>query len=237
MHLIADRVQHKSGGNNFNDGDDVEIEGIVTRFVSATDFDVNNIPVTTTSATVYEHGTSADIALNSHLEVEGEFNASGILVADEVEFEGEGILRVTGLVEDVQGDLVTVMGVTVTTTSETEVEDDSVVDDRTFSISALRVGDFVEIRGFGDASSITASRLERDDDDGDRSVRGFVTAVNNPEFTILGLTVATDSNTEFEHGLITATEFFDNAMGQLVDADGRFLNGVLQADDVEFEGP
>ena len=43
----------------------VEIEGFITRFVSATDFDVTGNPVTTNASTVFEGGVAADLGLNA----------------------------------------------------------------------------------------------------------------------------------------------------------------------------
>ena len=52
--LEADSVEYK--GNRFedNEGDHIEVEGFITRFQSATDFDVSGIPVTTLESTTYE---------------------------------------------------------------------------------------------------------------------------------------------------------------------------------------
>ena len=61
--LLATEVEFK--GSEFGDeGDQAELEGFITRFVSASDFDVEGIPVTTNGQTTYENGTSADLALN-----------------------------------------------------------------------------------------------------------------------------------------------------------------------------
>ena len=69
-------------------GQEAEVEGLITRFASATDFDVGGRPVTTTSATTYRGGGSSALALNVKVEVEGAVNASGVIVATRVEIEG-----------------------------------------------------------------------------------------------------------------------------------------------------
>jgi hypothetical protein len=87
--LIASEVELEEGVlSGIGEGEEVEIEGFVTRFVSASDFDVNGQPVITTSATVFEGGTASDLQLGAKLDVEGTVNADGALVAEEVEFEG-----------------------------------------------------------------------------------------------------------------------------------------------------
>ena len=81
--LLATRVEFK--GNDLADvGDHVEIEGFITRFASATDFDVAGILVITDGNTLFENGSSTDLALNRKVEVEGEINAAGALLAENV---------------------------------------------------------------------------------------------------------------------------------------------------------
>lgn len=67
-----------------------EIEGLVTRFVSATDFDVAGRSVTTTGTTAYEGGDAGDLALNVKIQVEGARDDSGVIVADKVEIKDGG---------------------------------------------------------------------------------------------------------------------------------------------------
>src|SRR5882762_601221 len=76
-HVERQQSEQEESGNN----GEVEREGLITRFVSATDFDVDGKPVTTTSSTMYRNGTAADLALNAKVEVEGTLNSSNVLVA------------------------------------------------------------------------------------------------------------------------------------------------------------
>lgn len=68
-------------------GNEAEVEGLITRFASATDFDVGGRPVTTTSATTYQGGAASALALNVKVEVEGSVNASGVIVAAQIGIE------------------------------------------------------------------------------------------------------------------------------------------------------
>lgn len=85
--LIATKVEGLSAGVSGTEGTHVEMEGFITRFVSATDFDVNGQPVSTTGATIYESGTSNDLALNVQVEVEGNLDANGVLIANKISFD------------------------------------------------------------------------------------------------------------------------------------------------------
>jgi hypothetical protein len=74
-----------------SEGDHVEVEGFVTDFSSIDQpFRVNGVPVQATTATQYEHGLPGGVANGVRLEVEGDLDADGVLVADKVEFEDGG---------------------------------------------------------------------------------------------------------------------------------------------------
>jgi len=58
------------------EGEEFEVEGLITRFVTPQDFDVSGVTVTTTAATQYEHGTAASLALNLKVHVSGRVNTA-----------------------------------------------------------------------------------------------------------------------------------------------------------------
>ena len=63
--------------------DRIEVEGVVTQFVSVFEFTLGNQPVETNEDTVFEDMTPDDIRLGVSLEVEGVV-VDGILVADKI---------------------------------------------------------------------------------------------------------------------------------------------------------
>lgn len=67
------------------DAGKVEIEGFVTEVTSPTQFTVGIQAVQTTGSTVFENGTSSDIAVGRKMEVEGPL-AGGVLTATKVSF-------------------------------------------------------------------------------------------------------------------------------------------------------
>ena len=73
----------------FWEPDQIEVEGLVTDFVSASEFTVGDQVVQTDAETVYKGGTPEDIALGVKLEVKGVpvDIIRSILVADKVSFE------------------------------------------------------------------------------------------------------------------------------------------------------
>ena len=240
--LVASRVEHEDRALPGGDDDEADLEGLVTRFASATDFDVASQPVTTNAATEFRDGTAADLALGVNVEVEGEFDASGRVVADKIEFRrsADADIRIEGLVDEVDsaaGTLV-VLGVTVHANAATRFEDHSDANFKQFGIGDLRVGDHVEVRAYDDSGTLIATRVERDDARDDVDLRGIVTDVAEPNFSVSGVTVTTDAQTEFRDtngATISAAEFFAAAQGAEVKVRGTQTGDVVLAERAELE--
>ena len=245
--LDATRVEYK--GNRFatEDGDHAEIEGFITRFASASDFDVSGIPVTTTGTTTYEGGTAADLDLNLKVEVDGDFNASGVLVATKVDIKSATAIRVTGTLDAVSGNTVTILGITVNTDPlKTRFEDKSGANMDPLRVGDLASGDYVEIRGQEmPVGQITAVLLERDDMDTRTELRGFVEVggKNEPDLTVLGVTIGTNGETLYRDSRgatdvgMSAVDFWAAVQeGSLVDARGTETGDTtLTATELELQ--
>jgi hypothetical protein len=227
--------------DRFGDGGDKsEIEGLVTRFVSATDFDVAGQRVTTTASTRYENGTAADLELDVKVEVEGRIDANGTLVASEVDFKRRSSARLTGPVESIDAAAGTfrALGVTVVVSSSTLLEDHE-SDDHFFNLSSLRVGDWVEVRGQAEAGTgrLLASRLERDDADDEVELRGTASDLSDAGLTLLGVSVQFTAGTQFEDEdvRISREQFLTRAPGAIVEVDGTWTGAAIVADEAEIE--
>jgi len=236
--LLATRVEFRSDDLG-NSGDAAEVEGFITSFASAGEFQVEGVEVVTSGQTAYVNGTSGNLALNRKIEVEGVINASGVLVARLIEFKPTSELRIESLVEDVQASQLTVLGMTIVVNATTRFEDDSDAKLDIFNLSHVAVGDYVEIRAYEDQGTITASRLDRDEFRGDVALRGYVESVANPGFVILGVMITTDGGTTFRDndgvtGLSPAA-FFGQAAGRLVDAAGTLNGAGIDAVEVQLE--
>ena len=239
--LVATEVHREDGERHGDAGDESEIEGLVTRFVSATDFDVAGQAVTTRSSTVYVGGTAADLALNVKVEVEGSYDASGTLVAEKVAFKRHSSVRLSGPVSavDVAAGTVTALGVTLVVNADTRVEDKE-GDDRFFDLGDVRVGDWVEAAGYPDPANtarVIATRFERDEPEDEVELRGVATDVAQPSLRVAGVPVATTPGTEFEDEdvRISADAFFAAASGQVVEVDGSWDGTTITADKAEIE--
>lgn len=223
-----------------------EVEGLITRFGSATDFDVAGIPVRTSVSTVFEGGAAASLALNVKVEVEGPFS-NGVLNASKVDIRRGNNFRVAALVDsiDPSASTVTLLGVDVRIDNRTSLEDKSDADLNGFSVGNIGVGDYLEVRGGVDTGSadLLAQSIEREDipdvPGEDTELRGTVESVNRPLLILLGVTVDT-SSARFQNisdSPISADDFFSSVqIGDLVDVEG-FQTGesTISAEEVEFE--
>lgn len=246
--LVADKVEREDDISG-DAGDESEVEGYITRFVSPADFDVAGVRVTTNAGTEFEGGTAADLALDLKVEVEGEFNAAGVLVADEVEIRvqpDDADVEIAGAVTALQAGGFAIQGVQVKVTPTTLWKDDSNAALPTFSLVDLRLGDYVEIRGAEDGSAaandVIATRVERDDDDDESILRGPVQAENEPDLTVLGITIDTTGavfRDEDDNPMSEAAFFAAVGVGDVVKAEtdvpGAFNGNSFVAEEVEIE--
>ncbi len=231
--LVATSVELENALAGGQDGDRIEIEGFITRFISATDFDVSGFPVTTTGSTTYVGGDATDLGLNVKVEVEGDLNASGVLVAEEVDIRRAKAVRATATIDsvDAAAGSVVLLGITVTTDEITRLEDKSNVGLEPLTINDIVAGDYVEVRGDefpAGSGSILASIFEREDPDPDTILQGFVETISDPSLTIFR-----DENDV----VISSTEFFNRlAANDLVKAEGtESADTTITATEVEFE--
>ncbi len=243
--LIASSVELESLVPDADDGDRIEIEGFITRFVSATDFDVAGYPVTTNASTAFEGGAASDLGLNVKVEVEGDIDANGLLTATKVDIRRAKAVRATANVDSVDSanNTLVVLGITVTTDALTRLEDKSNADVDPLNLADISAGDYVEIRGGefpAGSGEILATIVEREDPDPETELQGFVDGISDPSFTILGVTIETNGATVFrdENDLVLSrSEFFARlAQNDLVEASGTESTATtITATEVEFE--
>lgn len=243
--LVASRVEFENALGGGNEGDRVEIEGFITRFNSTTDFDVSGFPVTTTANTVYEGGDANDLGQNIKVEVEGDINASGVLVAVKVDIRRAKAVRATAFLDSVNAgnNTVVLLGITVKVDALTRIEDKSSADVDPLTLASINAGDYVEVRGDefpAGSGEILATIFEREDADTDTELQGYVETISDPSFTILGVTIETGAGTVFRDvndQVISSTDFFNQlASNDLVKATGtESADTTITATEVEFE--
>ena len=244
--LVATRVEYKGGQYANDDGVHAEIEGFITRFASSTNFDISGIPATTNGSTIYEGGAATDLGLNMKIEIEGDFNASGVLVASKIEFKQGTNIRVTGRIDEVSGSTITVLNIPITTDGLlTRFEDKSDADVDPLRVGDLNVDDYIEVRGQefpAGSGEISAVLLEREDPRDRTELRGFVEegGVNRPALTVLGVTIETDGSTAYRNvsgQTMTVDAFWATVgAGSLVDVRGAEIAvSTIRAEELQLE--
>jgi mono/diheme cytochrome c family protein len=240
--LKATRVHKEDGRIPTQSGNESEVEGLVTRFVSATDFDVAGQTVTTTSATTYTGGTASDLKLDVKVEAEGKLDSSGTLVAAKIAFKRNSSVRLTASVEavDAVAGTIKALGLTIVVDATTRKEDME-SHDQFFALGNLRSGDWIDVRGYPDPTGsgrIVATRLEREDPQDATELRGRAESLAAPRFRIAGVSVETiPATTKFEDAEqdIDSATFFARASGLVVDVRGAWNGALLTASKVEIE--
>jgi Domain of unknown function (DUF5666) len=245
-----------SGGANGNQTR--QLEGVITRFASTADFDVDGQKVITDSSTHFDlHG--ATLGPNVAVKVHGRVESSGAILASNVDVKphsssgpggpggggpsppagapgGAGIVR--GAVDSVSSSAATlsVLGVSATTSSDTALEDRSDAKIKAFRLSDVRVGDYVEVRGNLSGNSLAATLLKRDKPEPHSYLQGTAANLAAPTFTVLGVTITTNEQTDFKGpgGVKNASDFFSAAAGKTVKVRGALNGRTLIADQVQI---
>ncbi len=225
-----------AASQNNKEGDDVNVDGVIARFVSATDFIVAGQAITTNSSTSYENGSSADLAANVQIQVEGQLNANGALVAQQIEFHSQPKVEISASVDSVNttNNTLVVLGLSIHVDASTRMVDDSSTDLQSFTLADIQAGNYVDISSTQDsAGTLTAVKLERENSSSTVQLDATVDSVSNPAFTMLGISVNTDSSTQFVG--TSATSFFSTAKGKQVNVHGTMSGNSLLASKVEFD--
>jgi len=230
--IEADKITNSVLALGIQNGDSVELEGAVTRFVSISEMEVNGFPVDASTA-VIEDGNLNDVILDALLEVEGTVDNADILIASKIKIIPIDNIRIEASVDsiDTVNNRITVLGRSFQLDQKTQLEDNSIAKISQFSLLDISPLDWVELRGYSKDGSYFLSRLERDDPDSDVRLQAPVDENGvgpGSTITLLGITVSGDNKTEYK-GVNNVTsdevEFFNLVSeGKLVKAKWKDFN-------------
>ncbi|MEW9799015.1 DUF5666 domain-containing protein [Alteromonas sp. CYL-A6] len=205
----GDIVASKIDFDREDESEDVEVEGEIDAFESATDFSVDGVSVTTSEETEFEDGTADDLALGVMVEVKGVMN-DAVLEAMSVSFKDtDDDVEVTGVISGFESPEAFYVGEqAVTTTSDTEYDNGNRL--------RLADGEQVDIEGRLNEEDVLVARevtfAERDE----AEIEGEVSEVlSDSQFSIGDIFVFIDSATIFKKG--TAD---DIAVGVYLEVEG-----------------
>jgi len=237
--ITAGRVkQEDSPGDDFDDEDEVRVEGTVTGFVSTGQFVVNGVTVDGSGAIL----SPSDLVLadGAVVQVEGNWVADTLVARKIAARRGRVEIEADVVSVDPENGTIT-LGlaggtVTVSIDQRTLIDDDTEEDDA-LTIDEIAVADFLEVEAIQDGGSLVATRIDRDHGD-DEVIQAPVTGfVAGESITLLGITFTLDG-TGFESragNSLSAEQFFaELQLGDLVKVkDEGPADGI--ADEVDFE--
>lgn len=227
-----------------------EIEGRVTRFISTTDFDVNGVPCTSTTQTLYQNGTSTNLILGADVEVKGSVNTSGHITASSIEFEREDENHLEGQVTSINlttthniatGSL-TIGNITIKTNSATRYEDKGDSNIRRFNLASIAVGNYLEVTGYNQNNEFIATKIERKTAETQNGrefeLEGNISAVGTSTITLLGHSIHLTESTEIKGDnseFLNLAAFLLIALNQHVEIRGTITDGIYTATRIEIE--
>ena len=252
--LNATRIELEDNllGDSNDLDDEFEIEGVITDIQADAQgtggiITINGMDIPVDDISGFAEGL--------RVEIKGIPQADGSLSISRIKDESEDSIRLQDRAVSADAtSFVTRLGLTITPTDRSRLEDDSIENDDNLSISAFLgnvTGKSIEARGFPQNDTTAWTRLEIEDStSADCRIRGRVADktgdASSFTFTIEGITINTDSVSEnnFEDGSdisIGRNDFFAQLDdGDIVQAQSDIAglgctNGMLTARQVEFE--
>ena len=231
----------------------IRLEGVITRFNTAADFDVDHLPVTVSPATQFQFGTVTDLTLGSRLKVKVSRDENGVLVAEEIQFFNlTDYVSIKAPIETIATDSkqINLLGITL------QLNDDTVFIDKSdelnpFNWQALRIGDVVQVQGFIDLNTHLPiiQQLQREVRQfGENSVELIghpdIVEVSTRTLNFFGITIMADSRANYKDNRtttgallnsrdisLTASEFFTRirTIKPLIAVEGQWFGNVMIA--------
>ncbi|MFK8048995.1 MAG: DUF5666 domain-containing protein [Halioglobus sp.] len=237
--INAREVELKSGiEDDFDENEEISIQGQITGFTSISDFLVDRVSVDAGNASLSP--ASLVLADGAVVEVEGIWDGN-ILRAEKVEAR-RGRVELEAKIGAVSQETGSLMLQFAGGTVDVVVDRQTLFDDDTglansLLIADLRIGDFIKVEAIAFAEKLLVTRLDRVEDDDDVVQAPVESFVAGRSVTVLGLTFNTQG-AEFESrgDVEVSSEAFYSAMevGALIKIkDEELADGV--ADEVEFE--
>jgi hypothetical protein len=243
--LTASSIENKEENDIDSDTEEVTIAGIVKDYDSESGvFSVNRYEFILNDDTEFDDGSLDTLANGVIVKVEGRFENEQ-LIAEEIEFKAtDARSKTEGQVTDLNADNETFVidNTTFSVTPETQYEDESGLDERSFTFDDIAVNDWLKVVSRqGDEGNTIALKVKRiDQEDREGEIKGRVSDVSAEGMTIANVAVAFNDNTEFEGeddsiSLERFIELVQSNPAVIVEVDGEYDGDTLIAAEVEVE--
>jgi hypothetical protein len=200
----------------------IQLEGIITRFNTYADFDVDHLPVTVNRETQLQFGIVIDLALGSRLRVNGYRDDDGVLVAETIQFSHPThypSMSIKAPIEMIVTDdkQISLLGIPLQWFNDTVVMDNQ-AKNMNFYWQDLRIGDWVQVHGFIDLEThlpvIEQLQLQVVQFGENVELVGHPDTIeeNTRTFNFFDVTVMADSRTSYQDNR-TATDVSFNSSG------------------------
>ncbi len=231
--LIADSISLEEDYFELIDElSEIEIEGLITEFESAEQFELGNTVILTNQETEVSGGSLQSLAVDMYIEVEGTFDSTNRLVADEIEILTYADQVIAGTVSEIEignddeipTGVIVLQGNTVRVNVETRYEDESELDIERFNLLNISVGDYLSITGEQSDNGFIAATVTRfgEEDLEEIELEGRL-VIDGEVTTLFGYVLTFTEETEYyaEGEEVNGEIFFDLAEGVLVELEGR----------------
>ena len=217
------------GGSSSDPEDTTGSRGIITGFGSVY---VNGVKYETDDAEFEVDDASAtedDLRVGMVVTVSGEIDDNGTTGrASSITYDNELKGPISAITPDADPTIktLTVLGQQVLVNANTTFDDD-----HGFSFDNMVVGDVVEVSGFQTANGLTATHIEKQDDDGEIEITGKIANLTDTSFTIKGFNITYDGNTEIDDDVTLANDLYVEVEGVLDGAGTTLLAEEIEVED------
>jgi len=208
------------------------LKGPVSNNDGINTFNLLGQTIQVTNATKFDEFDSESITQINNgdiVEVSGYIRGDGIISATRIERldPSETQFKVTGTIKN------------LSSPNRTFTLGNLTIDYSTINDNELPTGFdnnlFVEVKGSYNTANLVATEIKREEldieDADEMELEGYVTNMTSAtRFSVNNVLVQTDANTEFDGGTLA-----DIALGIFLEVEGALVNGVLMANEIEFE--
>ncbi len=209
----------------------VSLRGVVTRYESTEDFDINTIPASVSDSIEYVNGTAEDLALGKIVTVTGTLNEDGSLTLDEIEYFLTPNTGLSGTVDAISDTSITLLGVEASIDATiTEILEFDGTNIAPIELSSIVAGDYVHVVAVYSDAGTTAYQIVKTEALEDSAVFGLAENTDESTITIAGISITTSETTIYsstEQGILTLEEFLAISNDNHVLAVGDWSDSTL----------